>query len=390
MSVSKKVTEQIKEASWIRRMFEEGLRLKAERGAESVFDFTLGNPDLEPPEALIAALRRIVAENRPRSHAYMPNAGFPEVRAEIARRLRDRSGLGYSADHVLMTVGAAGAINVALKAMLDLGDEVIVLAPYFAEYRFYIENHGGRMVVVETDALCRPDIERIATALTDRTRALLINTPNNPSGVIYEAAFFQELEALLARRAPEAVVISDEPYRSLAFEGMLVPEIDSLVSRTLIANSWSKSLALPGERIGYLSVSPRVAEAAELMSACIFANRILGFVNAPAIWQLAIKEAGDAPIDARHYQEKCLRLYEALLSFGYEAIRPQGGFYVFLKTPLADEMAFLAMLKDEGVLAVPGIGFGRPGHIRLSVTVPSATIERALPAFQRALARARA
>jgi aspartate aminotransferase len=387
MSVSESVRAAIQEASWIRRMFEEGARLKVERGAENVCDFTLGNPDLEPPAELLAALRRIVAENRPRTHAYMPNAGFPEVRAEIARRLSTTSGLGYTAEHVIMTVGAAGAINIALKALLDPGDEVIVLTPYFAEYRFYIENHGGVVVRVETDEECVPDVGRIAGALTPRTRALIVNSPNNPSGVVYSAAFYDELERALGGLRRPVMVISDEPYRPLAFSGVEVPEVSSRVRNALVAYSWSKSLAVPGERIGYLAVSPRIEGAAELVGACVFANRILGFVNAPALWQLAVAQIGSAQVDARYYERKCERVYRALSEYGYEAIRPRGGFYVFVKTPVPDELEFISVLKEDGVLVVPGRGFGRPGHVRLSVTVPEETIERALPVFRRALER---
>jgi aspartate aminotransferase len=387
MSVSQSVRAAIKEASWIRRMFEEGARLRAERGAENVYDFTLGNPDLEPPAELLATLTRIVQEERPRAHAYMPNAGFPEVRAEIGRRLSAASGLDYTAEHIIMTVGAAGAINIALKALLDPGDEVIVLTPYFAEYRFYIENHGGVVVRVETDEQCVPDVGRIAAALTACTRAIVVNSPNNPSGVVYAAAFYDELERVLAAHPRPVMVISDEPYRLLAFSGVDVPEISSRVKNALIAYSWSKSLAIPGERIGYLAVSPRIEGAAELVGACVFANRILGFVNAPALWQLAVAQAGSAQVDASFYERKCERVYQALREYGYEAIRPRGGFYVFVKTPMPDELAFISVLKDEGVLVVPGRGFGRPGYVRLSVTVSEETIERALPVFRRALGR---
>jgi aspartate aminotransferase len=237
MGVSRSVTEAIGRASWIRRMFEEGLRLKAERGEENVFDFSLGNPDLEPPPALIAALRRVVDENRPRSHAYMPNAGYPEVRSEIARRFRDATGLAYTADHIIMTVGAAGALNATLKALLDPGDEVLLLAPFFAEYQFYVTNHAGRVVVVETDEACQPVVERIVAAITPRTRALILNSPNNPSGVVYPASFFAELEGRLAVLGQPLTVLSDEPYRALAFRGVDVPEVSSHMTRAVVCDS---------------------------------------------------------------------------------------------------------------------------------------------------------
>jgi aspartate aminotransferase len=265
---------------------------------------------------------------------------------------------------------------------------VIVLAPFFAEYEFYIWNHGGRMVVVETDAQCQPAVGRIAEAITPKTRAIIVNSPNNPSGAVYPAGFFDELGESLVRRDQTICVLSDEPYRRLAFTGVVVPEILPRVAHAMIADSFSKSLAVPGERIGYLAISPRIDDAAALIDACVFANRILGFVNAPALWQWAISRAGDACVDAGLYEEKCGTLYRGLREQGYEAIQPRGGFYVFAKTPIADDVAFIGMLKDEGILAVPGTGFGRPGHMRLSVTIPRETIARALPGFSRALARA--
>jgi aspartate aminotransferase len=382
------ISEQLTRASWIRRMFEEGARLKAEKGSENVFDFTLGNPDLEPPAALIEALRAVVAENRSSSHAYMPNAGYPEVRAEIARRLQAATGLPYTVDHVIMTVGAAGALNVILKAILDPGDEVLLLAPFFAEYEFYVANHGGRMVVVETDKDAQPVVERIAAALTPRTKALILNSPNNPTGVVYEERFFRDLETMLDERGHPLLVLSDEPYRMLAFEGVSVPQVPPLVRRTVLCDSYSKVLAIPGERIGYLAISPAIAEARELFNAAVFALRVLGFVNAPAVWQWTVARARDVRVDPRSYQERCERMYEALTGMGYRAIRPRGAFYVFAETPLQDDVRFVNLLKEEAVLVVPGTGFGRPGHMRLSVTVAREAIERALPGFARARARA--
>jgi aspartate aminotransferase len=389
MGVSRSITEAIGHSSWIRRMFEEGLRLKAERGEQNVFDFSLGNPDLEPPPALLSALRRVVDENRPRSHAYMPNAGYPEVRAEIARRFREATGLPYTADHIIMTVGAAGALNATLKALLDPGDEVLLLAPFFAEYQFYVTNHGGRVVVVETDECCQPRVERIVAAITPRTRALIVNSPNNPSGVVYPASFFAELEGRLAALGQPLTVLSDEPYRALAFSGVEVPQVPRLLSRAVVCDSWSKALAIPGERVGCIAISPRMEDAAELFAAAVFTNRILGFVNAPAIWQWTIGAVGELHVDASQYERRCGRVESALRGMGYEVVKPEGGFYVFAKTPIADELAFIGLLKEEGILAVPGRGFGRPGWIRLSLTIPDQAIERALPGFERALGKAK-
>jgi aspartate aminotransferase len=389
MAASKSIREAIGRASWIRRMFEEGLRLKAERGEENVFDFSLGNPDLEPPPELQAALSRVVEENRPRSHAYMPNAGYPEVRAAVARRFRAATGLDYTADHVIMTVGAAGALNVMLKALVDPGDEVLLLVPFFAEYEFYVGNHGGRVVTVETDESCQPVVERILAAITSRTRALLLNSPNNPSGVVYPASFFEELEARLAALGHPLTVLSDEPYRALAFSGVEVPQVPRYLTRAVVCDSWSKALAIPGERLGCIAISPRMADAEELFGAAVFSNRILGFVNAPAIWQRTIGAVPDLRVEASQYQRRCTRTGDALVAMGYQLVRPQGGFYLFVRSPLADELRFLEMLKQEGILVVPGRGFGRPGYLRLSLTLPDRDIERALPGFERALGRAR-
>ena len=387
--ISRGVAENLKKASWIRRMFEEGARLKQERGADKVFDFTLGNPEIEPPPAVLAAARRVLDSDARHLHAYMPNAGHPRVRQAVADRLRAATGLPYTADHVLMTVGAGAALNTVLKALLDPGDEVITVAPFFAEYTFYAENHGGRLVVVPPRADLTPDVARIEAAITPRTRAILLNSPNNPSGVIYPASTFLELEAVLGRAGRPIVLISDEPYRALVFDDVRPPEVPPLVTRSVVATSWSKSLAIPGERIGYLALSPRMPEAAALFEACTFTSRVLGFVNAPALWQWVVAEVGDQVIDVAPYREKRDLMYEGLLRIGYECVKPQGAFYVFPRTPIEDDVAFVRLLAEEGVLTVPGSGFGAPGHIRISLTVERETVIRARPGFERAFRAAR-
>jgi aspartate aminotransferase len=381
MAVSRAIAEQMERSSWIRRMFEIGLELRRVRGAANVFDFSLGNPDVEPPEATIAALRRVVAENRPRSHGYMPNAGYPEVRATIARGLANRTRVPFTAAEIIMTNGAAGAINTFLKSILDPGDEVIVLNPYFPEYRFYIENHGGRMVLVETDERFQPDVARIGAAITPRTKALILNSPNNPTGALYGADVLRELDRVIQE---PVLLISDEPYRTLTFDGVQPPEILSIVKRAVLTWSWSKAMAIPGERIGYLAIPPHLAEAVPLRNACTFANRILGFINAPAVWQWVVGEVPDAVVDVGLYQEKRDLLCDALTAMGYDAPRPQGSFYVFPRTPIADDVAFIRLLQAEGILAVPGSGFGRAGYMRLSLTIAKDDIERSLPGFARA------
>jgi len=385
-SISRSIAEQMERSSWIRRMFEIGIQLRRERGPEHVFDFTLGNPEVEPPAAVLEALRRVVAEHRPHGHGYMPNAGFPDVRAAIACRLAERTGIPFTFEDILMTTGAAGAINTVLKSILDPGDEVIVLSPHFPEYRFYVENHAGRVVTVETDEHFRPVPARIARAITPRTKALILNSPNNPTGAVYDAAVLREIDRII----PEPVlVISDEPYRPLIFDGVPPPETVGLIRRSVLAWSWSKSMAISGERIGYLAIPPRLPEAVPLRNACTFANRILGYINAPALWQLVVAQVPDAIIDVAQYQAKRDLLCDALSAMGYEAPRPQGSFYVFPKTPIADDVAFIEMLQAEGILAVPGTGFGRGGYMRLSLTIAKEEIERSLPGFERAIRNCR-
>ncbi|MBP7149195.1 MAG: pyridoxal phosphate-dependent aminotransferase [Acidobacteria bacterium] len=388
MIVAKKVSEQLRSASWIRRMFEEGNRLRQERGAENVFDFTLGNPEVEPPASVLAAARRVLDSGKPHLHAYMPNAGFSQVRERLAERAARATGLPFTANHMLMTVGAGGALNVLFKALLDPGDEVIALAPYFVEYGFYVENHGGRLVVVPTGDDFLPDIDAIARAITPRTRAIIVNSPNNPTGVVYDAGVFERFERLLAGADHPIVLVSDEPYKALVFEGPRPPEVAAIVGNAVVATSWSKALAIPGERIGVIAISPRLPEAAELHAACTFTNRVLGFVNAPALWQWVVAETSEDAIDIAGYREKRDILYEAFTRIGYRCIKPRGAFYMFPASPLADDVAFVRMLAEEGILVVPGTGFGCPGHVRLSLTVPRDTVVRSLPGFERAFRRA--
>ena len=384
MPVSRTLQQQLENASWIRRMFEEGVRLKRERGADKIFDFSLGNPDVEPPAEVLDALRRVVAGNIPGSHGYMPNPGYPAVRETIARKLERETGLPFTAEDVFMTVGAAGACNVILKSILDPGDEVIVLTPFFPEYQFYIMNHSGKMVLVETDEEFLPDVEKIRAAFTPRTRAIILNSPNNPSGRIYPERVLRELDQMLAGIGQPIVVLSDEPYKAYVFDGKRQPEVASFIGPTAICNSWSKSMGMAGERIGYLALSPRLEDRVALRGACAFANRTLGFINAPAIWQWVIRETADKTIDIAPYEHKRNVLCSALKRIGYDITPPEGSFYVFCKTPIPDDLAFVRTLADFGVLAVPGVGFGRSGYIRLSLTIPLDQIERSIGGFEQA------
>jgi aspartate aminotransferase len=385
MIVAETIRQQIESASWIRKMFEEGIRLKAERGAENIFDFTLGNPTDDPPQEVQAALRKLVEINASGSHSYMPNAGFPNVRRDLAEVLKQDTGLPFTENHIIMTVGCAGAMNTIFKALLNPGDEVIVLMPCFPDYQFYILNFSGKMVPVETDESFQLDVTAIESKITSKTRAIIINSPNNPTGVIYSEVKLQQLEKALQKADHPIIVISDEPYKSFVYDGAKCPETASIISNCIIATSWSKTWSIPGERIGYLAISPRLPEAASLSQACTFTNRILGFINAPAIWQLTIAEAQHAGPDVEKYREKRDLLCDGLSRAGYDVHKPQGAFYLYLKTPIPDDMEFTRILQKEGVLAVPGKGFGRSGYVRLSLTVARDTIVRSLPFFEKAI-----
>lgn len=390
--LSNKVAQKMQAASWIRRMFEEGARLKAKHGEANVFDFSLGNPVVEPPQAVVDALRRAAHPGTPGAHRYMPNAGLPAVREAVARHLASESRVPFEARHVVLCVGAGGGLNVVLKTLLDAGDEVILLAPYFPEYEFYVDNHGGVPVVVQTDASFQPDLAAIDRAITPRTKAILINSPNNPCGAVYPREILDRLGDLLraaSKRIGRTIaLVTDEPYRRISY-GAPVPWVFPSYEHVILVTSHSKDLALPGERIGFIAFAPGIEAADALIAGATFATRTLGFVNAPAIQQRAIAELQGVSVDPAMYRRKRDRLHGALVAAGYDLVLPEGAFYMFPRTPIPDDVAFVRMLLDELILAVPGTGFGRPGHIRVSYCVEDETIERALPGFARAAERAR-
>ncbi|HBP37668.1 MAG TPA: pyridoxal phosphate-dependent aminotransferase [Clostridiales bacterium] len=381
--ISQAVAARLSQGSMIRRMFEEGNRLKAIYGADQVFDFSIGNPDLEPPAQVLQAIRQLALDETPGRHGYMSNAGYESTRTAIAGRLSRKSGLAVPAGAVCMTVGAACALNVALKALLDPGDEVLVLAPYFLEYLTYIDNHGGRPVVVRTDPeTFLPDPDAIRLALTPRTKALIINSPNNPAGVIYPADLLRRIGEVL-RQAPQTVyVLSDEPYAELAYDGAIVPATLACLDNVVICDSWSKSLSLPGERIGFLAVSPRCEDADRLAEAAAFCLRTLGFVNAPAFFQRVIELALEARVDIRRYETRRNMLADILQEAGFNLNRPAGGLYLFPKSPIADDVAFAEACARHRVLLVPGSGFGFPGHVRLCFAASESSIRGSAAAFQ--------
>ena len=333
MTISKAVTQAMTGASWIRKMFEQGIRLKKELGAENVADLSLGNPVLEPPSAVTERLRALAAAPAAGLHRYMPNAGFPSTRAAVAAHLAKHTGVRYTGEHVVMTVGAGGGLNVIFKGLLDPGDEVICLTPYFVEYHFYITNHGGTPVLVDTDAHFRPDAEAIAAAITPRTRAVVLNAPNNPTGVVYPPEDLDALAAVLTKASEDqgrpVYLVSDEPYRAIVYDGVQVPWPVNHYAETIHVTSFSKDLAMPGERIGYIGVNPASEGAAELVGAFTFANRVLGFVNAPALQQRLVEGLLDVQVDLTGYADKRARLLQALAAAGYDVVRPDGAFYVF-------------------------------------------------------------
>ena len=387
MAMAQKIRQHMHAASWIRGMFEEGLRLKQQYGDDNVFDFSLGNPVMEPPAQFYEALRFLVNDPRPGMHRYMPNVGYAETRAAIAAQLAQDTGVPFTAQHIVMVVGAAGGLNVVLKALLDPGDEVVIFSPYFVEYHFYVENHQGVTRVVPTDAQFNLDLQALEQALSPRTKVVLINSPNNPSGVVYPAATMQALGELLARQqavwGTQIYLVSDEPYKKLLFDGLTYPEIYAYYPNSIAVTSHAKDLALPGERIGYIVTHPACADWRELQDGFSFTNRTLGFVNAPALMQHVIARLQGVTIDVRQYERKRNLLCDNLQAMGYDLVRPQGAFYVFPRTPVSDDVAFVQALQQRRILTVPGSGFGRPGHFRIAYCVEDRTIERALDGFRK-------
>ena len=386
MAISRKVKSSLNGASWVRRMFEVGDELKQIHGEENVYDFSIGNPDLEPPPSLKKALKELADHPITGMHRYMPNNGYSETRRAIAEYIKEESGLPFTENHVVMTVGAAGGLNVTFKALLDEGDEVIVPSPYFMEFKFYIDNNGGEIRLVETNEDFSLNLEEIEKAVGEKTKAILINSPNNPTGVVYSQESLEKLGALLKRKSRELgrtiYLVSDEAYRRIVYDGVKLPNFFQFHPHTIRVTSHSKDLSLPGERIGYVAVSPLCEEADELISALIFANRILGFVNAPALMQRLVAPLQRNSVHVQDYEEKRDLFYNALTSFGYQVVKPQGAFYLFPKALIDDDLAFVQELQAKRILTVPGRGFGKPGHFRIAYAVDRKKIEAALPGFK--------
>jgi aspartate aminotransferase len=386
MAISRKVKNSLNGASWVRQMFEEGEAMKKLYGEQNVFDFSLGNPNLEPPESLKKALKALADRPIPGMHRYMQNSGYSETRKAIAEYLNEESGLPFDEKHVVMTVGAAGGLNIVLKAILDEGDEVIVPSPYFMEFRFYIENCGGQMRLVDTREDFSLNLPEIEKAIGAKTKALLINSPNNPTGVVYDQGSIEKLGELLKKKSQELgktlYLITDEAYRRIVFDQIRLPIAFHHYPHTIRVTSHSKDLSLAGERIGYIAVSPLCEEVDELISAIVFALRTLGFVNAPALMQRLVAPLQRNSVNIREYEEKRDLFYNSLISFGYDVVKPQGAFYLFPKTPVEDDLAFVKELQSRKILTVPGRGFGKPGYFRIAYAVDKKVIEAALPGFK--------
>lgn len=386
--ISKKMENMVANSSAIRAMFEEGNRLASIYGAENVYDFSLGNPNVPAPEAVKKAILNILEEEEPIAlHGYTnSNAGYEDVREAVAKSLNERFGTDFAAKNITMTVGAAGGLNVILKSLLNPGDEVMTFAPYFGEYRSYVNNYDGVLVEVSPNTVdFQPKLDEFEEKITPKTRAVIVNTPNNPTGVVYSEETIKKMAAILEKKQKEygtdIYLISDEPYRELAYDGVEVPYLTKYYANTIVGYSYSKSLSLPGERIGYLVIPSEAADSENLISAANVATRILGFVNAPTLQQKVIKECLNERTDISYYDRNRETLYEGLKDLGFACVKPQGAFYLFVKSPVADEKAFVAAAKKYNILIVPGSSFGCPGYVRIAYCVAYETIVNALPKF---------
>jgi aspartate aminotransferase len=381
-------------SSWIRKMFETGNELKAKYGRDMVFDFSLGNPNLEPPEELNKALKGLLEKNPPHLHGYMPNAGYPEVRDRIAEYITEEQGVVLTGEQIIMTCGAGGALNVAFKSILNPGDVVLASTPCFMEYAFYVDNQGGALKLVKGKEDFDLDVDSFESSITGNTTAIIINSPNNPSGRVYPKSTIEALGEMLRRKSSETgrtiYLVSDEPYRKIVYDGMVVPSVLASYENTIVATSYSKDLSIPGERIGFLAVHPKAEDGPNLIGGMILCNRILGFVNAPALWQRVVAQTQGLSVDVSTYKKKRDMLCDGLSQIGYSFRKPEGTFYLFPQSPTEDEMQIVEALQSELVLTVPGKGFDYPGHFRIAFCVEDAVIERSLPGFRRAFERLKA
>ena len=385
--ISENMKDMVSNSSIIRAMFEEGKRLSEIYGEENVFDFSIGNPSVEPPEEIKDKINKILNEEKPNYvHGYMNNSGYLDVREEIAKHLENKHNIKLNFNSIVMTCGAAGGLNIIFKTILNPGDEVIVFAPFFGEYINYVKNYGGTIKVIEADtSTFDMNLNAFKNNITEKTKAVIINSPNNPSGVIYSEESIIKLANILKEKENEynndIYLISDEPYREIVYDAVKVPYILKYYDNSFIGYSYSKSLSLPGERIGYIVINPNISDFEETINGLNIANRILGFVNAPSLFQRVIKESLDLEVDVEIYKKNRDLLYNHLISIGFKCIKPQGAFYLFPKSPIEDDVKFCEEAKKYNILAVPGKTFGCPGFIRLSYCISYEKIEKSLQAF---------
>ncbi|MGD8992283.1 MAG: pyridoxal phosphate-dependent aminotransferase [Desulfobacterales bacterium] len=389
MTISKKIENIIAGSSFIRKMFEEGAQLKAQFGADNVYDFSLGNPNLPPPEKFSELLRDTVDSCGLGDHCYMPNTGYPMVCGSVAEYLAEEQQAPVTDKEILMTCGASGALNVALKTILDPGDEVLTPAPCFVEYKFYADNHGGFLKTVRSKPDFQLDLDAMSEAITPKTKAVLINSPNNPTGQVYPEEDLVALGALLEKKSKDCkrtiYMVSDEPYRKIVYDGVKVPSIFTSYKESIIGTSYSKDISIPGERIGFIAINPAATYKKEVIGGMTVANRILGFVNAPALMQRVVACMQGMSVEISEYARKRKILCDGLAEFGYEFIKPPGTFYLFPRSPIPDDVEFTNALKEERVLVVPGSGFEGPGHFRIAFCVDDEVIKNSMPGFQKAI-----
>lgn len=386
--ISNKIKSLVSSSSTIRAMFEEGKRLSNIYGEENIFDFSIGNPNVEPPQKIKEIINNILESEEPNKlHGYMNNSGYEDVREEIAKCLSKKNNINLSYKNIVMTCGAAGGLNVIFKSILNPGDEVIIFAPFFGEYINYINNFDGEVKVISANTNnFQLNLDEFKRVVSDKTKAVIINSPNNPSGVIYSEDTIKKLTSILKTKEieynTEIYLISDEPYREIVYDNVKVPCILNYYENSFIGYSYSKSLSLPGERIGYIVISPNIKEFDEVSSALNIANRVLGFINAPSLFQKVIKESLDLEVDVSIYKRNRDLLYNHLISIGFECLKPEGAFYLFPKSPIDDDVKFCEDAKKLNILAVPGKSFGCPGYFRLSYCVSYEKIEKSLRAFE--------
>ncbi len=387
--ISNKMIDLVKNSSVIRAMFEEGKNMAVKYGAENVYDFSLGNPSVEPPKEVKQAIVDVIQEESAMGvHGYMNNSGYEDVREAIAHSLNKRFDTQFGQENILMTVGAAGGLNVTLKTLLNPGDEVIVFAPFFGEYRNYVSNFDGELITISPNTKdFQPNLIEFAEKISEKTKAVIVNTPNNPTGVVYSEKTIMAISEIMYKAQSifdtSIYLIADEPYRELAYDGIEVPYLTKYYDNTIVGYSYSKSLSLPGERIGYLVLPTEMDDFEQISQAANVANRILGFVNAPSLMQRVIKKTLDVQVDVSIYDKNRELLYNKLTQYGFEMVKPEGAFYLFIKALEEDDKAFSAKAKEFNILIVPGSSFGCPGYVRLAYCVDYEMIERALPSFEK-------